>query len=141
LENVSRDTVYKQALKKASESRPKKAEEKQEITSPKKSPGGINSPLSDKAKELIFGVNNTSDSDSTQSKSKEDERKKSQLFEKAVDLYPVIMVLVMFLSDLYKVFDNGYIDELDFFLLLNTRVVVLIRWYNMQMGCLMIMQL
>jgi hypothetical protein len=117
LENLSRNTVYKQVLKKASESRPKNAEEKQEITSPKKSPGGINSPLSGKAKELIFGVNNTSDSDSTQSKSKKDERKKNQLFEKIVALYPVIRVFVMFLSDLYKVFDNGNIDELDSFII------------------------
>ena len=73
LEHISRDTVYKHVLKKASESRPKKAEEKQGTASQKKL-SEINSPLSDKAKELIYGVNNTSDS--AQLKSKEDERKK-----------------------------------------------------------------
>lgn len=73
LEHISRDTVYKQVLKKASEGRPKKVEEKQETASQKKLPG-TNSPLSDKAKELIYGVNNTSDS--AQSNSKENERKK-----------------------------------------------------------------
>ena len=67
LEKISRDTVYKQILKKASESRPKKAKEKQKTTSKKKLPGA-DSPLSDKAKELIYGV----DSDSVQLKSKED---------------------------------------------------------------------
>ena len=71
LEKISRDTVYKQILKKASESRPKKAKEKQKTTSKKKLPGA-DSPLSDKAKELIYGV----DSDSVQLKSKEDKRKK-----------------------------------------------------------------
>lgn len=74
LGNISRDTVYKQVLKKASESRPKKVEEKQETTSQKKLPG-VNSPLSDTAKELIFGVHH--DNDSTQSENKENEQKKT----------------------------------------------------------------
>ena len=76
LEHISRDTVYKQVLKNASESRPKKAEVKQENASQKKLPE-INSPLSDKAKELIYGVNNVNDS--TQSKGKENEEKKNSL--------------------------------------------------------------
>ena len=111
LENISRDTVYKQVLKNASESRPKKAEVKQENASQKKLPE-INSPLSDKAKELIYGVNNVNDS--TQSKGKENEEKK--LFEKIVALYPVIMILVSFLSDCYKVFDDYSVVELDSFI-------------------------
>jgi hypothetical protein len=73
LGNISRDTVYKQVLKQASESRSKKTEKKQETTSKKKSPD-VNSPLSDTAKELIFGVHH--DSDPTQSVNKENEQKK-----------------------------------------------------------------
>ena len=69
LENVSRDTVYQQVLKKASESRPKKDEKKQVTTTQKNLPD-INSPLSDKAKELIYGVDNN------KPKSKENEGKK-----------------------------------------------------------------
>ena len=120
LEKVSRHTVYKQILKKASESRPKekKAKEKQKTTSKKELPDD-NSPLSDKAKELIYGVNDDgdNDSDSNQLKSKEDKRKKkNELFEKTVALYPVIMVLVSFLSDCYKVFDDSSVAELDSFI-------------------------
>jgi len=74
LEDISRDTVYKQVLKKASESRPKKAEAKQENASQKKPPEK-KSPLSDKAKELIYGVDDAIDS--AQSKSKENEQKKT----------------------------------------------------------------
>lgn len=79
LEKVSRNTVYKQVLKKASESRPKKAEENKKRTSKKKIPGA-DSPLSDKAKELIYGVDNTTDSE--QSKSKEDKMQKKTKFLK-----------------------------------------------------------
>lgn len=74
LEHISRDTVYKQVLKKASESRPKKAEAKQENASQKKPPEK-KSPLSDKAKELIYGVDDANDN--AQSKSKENEQKKT----------------------------------------------------------------
>lgn len=74
LEHISRDTVYKQVLKKASESRPKKAEVKQENASQKKPPEK-KSPLSDKAKELIYGVDDANNS--AQSKSKENEQKKT----------------------------------------------------------------
>ena len=74
LENISRDTVYKQVLKKASESRPQKAEAKQENASQKK-PSERKSPLSDKAKELIYGVDDAKDS--APSKSKENEQKKT----------------------------------------------------------------
>lgn len=42
--------------------------------------------------------------------------KKKQLFEKTVALYPVIMILVVFLSDCYKVFDGYSIVELDSFI-------------------------
>ena len=42
--------------------------------------------------------------------------KKKQLFEKTVALYPVIMILVVFLSDCYKVFDDYSIVELDSFI-------------------------
>lgn len=42
--------------------------------------------------------------------------KKKQLFEKTVALYPVIIILVSFLSDCYKVFDDYSIDELDSFI-------------------------
>jgi hypothetical protein len=42
--------------------------------------------------------------------------KKKQLFEETIALYPVIMVLVNFLSDCYKVFDDYSIDELDSFI-------------------------
>ena len=73
LEQISRNTVYQQVLKKASESRPQKDEKKQETTPQKKLPG-INTPLSDKAKELIYGVDNTNDR--AKSKSKENERQK-----------------------------------------------------------------
>ena len=79
LEKISRHTVYKQVLKKASESRPKKEKESQKSNSQREIPGA-DSPLSDKAKELIYGVNNTSDSD--QSKSKEDKAQKKTKFLK-----------------------------------------------------------
>ncbi len=75
LENVSRDTVYQQILQKAAESRPKKDEKKQETTKQKDLPD-INSPLSDKAKDLIYGV------DHSKSKSKENEGKKNPNFLK-----------------------------------------------------------
>lgn len=39
--------------------------------------------------------------------------KKKQPFEKITALYPVAMVLVSFLSDFYRVFDDGSITELD----------------------------
>ncbi len=78
MEQISRNTVYQQVLKKASESRPQKEEKKQETTKQKKQ-ADINSPLSDKAKELIYGVDNTN---STQAKNKEDERKKKPNFLK-----------------------------------------------------------
>ena len=42
--------------------------------------------------------------------------KKKQLFEKTVALYPVIMILVVFLSDCYKVFDDYSTVELDSFI-------------------------
>ena len=42
--------------------------------------------------------------------------KKKQLFEKTVALYPVIMILVIFLSDCYKVFDDYSTVELDSFI-------------------------
>ena len=42
--------------------------------------------------------------------------KKKQLFEKTVALYPVIMTLVIFLSDCYKVFDGYSTVELDSFI-------------------------
>ena len=74
LENISRDTVYKQVLKKASESRPEKAEVKQENTSQTKSPER-KSPLSDKAKELIYGIDDANDD--AKSKSKENKQKKT----------------------------------------------------------------
>ena len=73
LENISRDTVYKQVLKKASESRPEKAEAKQDAS--QKKPSERKSPLSDKAKELIYGVEDAKDS--APSKSKENEQKKT----------------------------------------------------------------
>ena len=114
LEQISRNTVYQQVLKKASESRPQKDEKKQDTTTQKKLPG-TNSPLSDKAKELIYGgVDNTNDS--AKSKSKENERQKKPLFEETVALYPVIMDLVSFMSDCYKIFDVGSIIELDSFI-------------------------
>jgi hypothetical protein len=75
LENVSRDTVYQQILQKAAESRPKKDEKKKETTKQKDLPD-INSPLSDKAKDLIYGV------DHSKSKSKENEGKKNPNFLK-----------------------------------------------------------
>ena len=49
-------------------------------------------------------------------KIKKIKRKKKEIFEKTVALYPVIMVLVSFLSDCYKVFDESSIDELDSFI-------------------------
>lgn len=76
LEHVSRYTVYKQVLKESSKSRPQKTENKQETVSQKKSPGAT-SPLSDKAKELIFIVNGTSDN--AQSKNKRISEKKTAL--------------------------------------------------------------
>lgn len=42
--------------------------------------------------------------------------KKKQLFENTVDMYPVIMVLVSFLSDCYKAFDGDSIVNLDAFI-------------------------
>src|SRR5665648_595810 len=42
--------------------------------------------------------------------------KKKQLFEKTVALYPVITILVIFLSDCYKVFDDYSTVELDSFI-------------------------
>ena len=78
MEQISRNTVYQQVLKKASESRPQKEEKKQETTTQKKQ-ADINSPLSDKAKELIYGVDNTN---STQAKNKKDESKKKPNFLK-----------------------------------------------------------
>ncbi len=81
LEKISRNTVYKQVLKKASESRPKKDEESQKSTSQDKTPGE-DSPLSDKAKELIYGVHNNTE-DSAQSKeNKEDKAQKKTKFLK-----------------------------------------------------------
>jgi len=77
LEKVSRNTVYQQVLKKASESRPKIDEKKQETTTEKKLPG-TNTPLSDKAKELIYGVDHTNDS--AKSNNKEEERQKKTNF-------------------------------------------------------------
>jgi hypothetical protein len=77
LENISRDTVYKQVLKNASESRPKKGEAKQKKGSKKKL-SEIHSPLSDKAKELIYGGDDAND-DRDQSKSKENAQKKTTL--------------------------------------------------------------
>src|SRR5665648_195168 len=112
LGHISRDTIYKQVLKEASESRPKKAEAKRENASQKKPPEN-KSQLSDKAKELIYGVDEAKDS--AQLKSKENEQKK-QLFEKTVALYPVITILVIFLSDCYKVFDDYSTVELDSFI-------------------------
>jgi hypothetical protein len=79
LEQISRNTVYKQVLKKASESRPKIDEKKQENTTQKQLPGK-DSPLNDKAKELIYGVDDTDDS--AKSNNKEDERKKKPNFLK-----------------------------------------------------------
>ncbi len=116
MEKISRYTVYQQILKRASESRPDKAKEKQKKlqkdTSQKKRVGE-DSPLSDKAKELIFGDN----SNTSKTKSKKDnKRKKKELFEKTIALYPVIMILINFLSDCYKVFDSRNIAELDSFI-------------------------
>lgn len=76
LEHVSRYTVYKQVLKESSESRPQKTENKQETVSQKIS-SGTTSPLSDKAKELIFTVNGISDN--PQSKNKRISEKKTAL--------------------------------------------------------------
>ena len=76
LENISRDTIYKQVLKKASEGRSEKTEEKQQPASQKKVPG-TNSPLSDKAKELIFGVNTAGDN--AQLKNKKNVQKKTTI--------------------------------------------------------------
>ena len=42
--------------------------------------------------------------------------RKKKLFEKIVALYPVIMILVSFLSDCYKVFDDYSVVELDSFI-------------------------
>lgn len=42
--------------------------------------------------------------------------KKKQLFEKTVALFPVIIILVSFLSDCYKVFDDYSTVELDSFI-------------------------
>lgn len=42
--------------------------------------------------------------------------KKKQIFEKTVTLYPVIMILVIFLSDCYMVFDDYSTVELDSFI-------------------------
>lgn len=80
LEKISRHTVYKQVLNKASESRSKKDEESQKSASQKKTPGE-DSPLSDKAKELIYGVNNTDDSEQSK-ESKEDKAQKKTKFLK-----------------------------------------------------------
>lgn len=75
LENVSRDTVYQQILQKAAEGRPKKDEKKQ-VTKTQKDLPDKNSPLSDKAKDLIYGV------DHSKSKSKGNEGKKNPNFLK-----------------------------------------------------------
>ena len=74
LENVSRDAVYKHVLKKSSESRFEKVKDKKKTPSPKKL-SEINSPLSDKAKELIYGDDTAFDS--AQSNKKEKEQKKT----------------------------------------------------------------
>ena len=78
LENLSRDVVYKQVLKKASESRPEKEKSKIKNNSNDKL-SEINSPLSDKAKELIYGDNDAEESEKNQSRSKEKEEKKTAL--------------------------------------------------------------
>ena len=80
LEHVSRDTIYRQVLKKASESRPEKEKaQKQNVSQKKKSPSE-KSPLSDKAKELIYGVADTNDSVSANNK--EAEAKKNKFLKK-----------------------------------------------------------
>src|SRR5665648_397946 len=61
LGHISRDTIYKQVLKEASESRPKKVEAKRENASQKKPPEN-KSPLSNKAKDLIYGFDDAKDS-------------------------------------------------------------------------------
>jgi hypothetical protein len=75
LQNISRDTIYKQVLKEASETRPEKDEGKKQNASQKKKSPPKDSPLSAKAKELIYGA---ADADDTaQPKNKETEQKKT----------------------------------------------------------------
>lgn len=60
LKQIARDTIYKQVLQHAAESRPNKAEPKPSPASPKTRPGAP-SPLSDQAHVLIFGEPSTED--------------------------------------------------------------------------------
>lgn len=82
LEKVSRNSIYKQVLKEASESRPKEEEKKKENASEKKCTED-NSPLSNKAKELIYGDDdNHNECDRAQSESEEKELKKNKSLKK-----------------------------------------------------------
>lgn len=81
LEKISRHTVYKQVLNKASESRPEKEEGSQKSTSKDKAPGD-DSPLSDKAQELIYGVNNTDDSEQPKENKEEKTEKKTKFLKR-----------------------------------------------------------
>jgi transposase-like protein len=115
LQQISRDTVYKQVLKHAADSRPKEAEpqpntaSKPDAVTPKTRPSAP-SPFSDKARALIFGENAAEDptpsSKTSQDQDQEQKKKQTQQrFEALVGCYPVIGMLVQFLSDCYHVFD------------------------------------
>jgi hypothetical protein len=63
---------------------------------------------------------------------KKKKSKKKQLFEKVIIMYPVIMILVNFLIECYKIFDNYSIAELDHFIdkYKDCEIVALARYAN-----------
>ena len=110
LQQISRDTVYKQVLKQAADSRPNTAEPQPDAAStPDSAPQtrrGASSPFSDKARTLIFGETPAADATpSVKRRSDQDSEQKKQIFEALVACYPVIEVLIQFLSDCYHIFD------------------------------------
>ena len=112
LQQISRDTVYKQVLKRAADSRPKEAEpqpntaSKPDSAAPKTRPSAP-SPFSDKARALMFGEHAEEDPTPSPSPDQDNEEKKTnrQLFDALAACYPVMAMLVQFLSDCYHVFD------------------------------------
>ena len=101
--------VISAILKKASIGRPGNEENSEQDTkseAKKKTPKANNSPFSAKVTELILGPEKEI--------SEEKERpKKNQLFHKAIEMYPIILILIQFLKDVYNVFDSRDIGALD----------------------------
>ena len=140
LKSVTHGTVYQSILKEASKERPKNREknnstelkksdfenkpEKRDLSAPD------DSPLSPEIRKIMYGKSESNEKANSTSKSAESEKEKEKekekenkklekklIMDKVYVMFPMLLVLVQFMKDLYNVFDSSSIEALDAFII------------------------